>query len=122
VTVSGCVGIAPSPVGDDLMLTRVRGPDRFVPGVPGMITTLIHHPQQNGGQVDAAGRPLPVNLVTGLTASLGGVTLFSADFNRGVTANPYLRFFVTPAAEGEIIVAWTEDTGRTAIAFLPVRF
>src|SRR5688572_12880726 len=45
-TISGCLARAATYDSANLMLTRVRAADRFAPGAPGEITTLINHPME----------------------------------------------------------------------------
>lgn len=114
ITVSGCLVRAATYDSTNLMLTRVRAADRFAPGAPGEITTLINHPMETGLRANAAGEILPQNIVTRFLASFERATVFEARFHRSVAANPYLRFFVAPPRSGELALRWEEDTGLVA--------
>lgn len=120
ITISGCLARAATYASTDLMLTRVRAAERFAPGSPGEITTMINHPMETGLRTNAAGELLPQNIVTRFLAAFERATVFEARFHRSVAANPYLRFFVAPPRSGELTLRWEEDTGRVADAQVPL--
>jgi hypothetical protein len=102
------------------MLTRVRLPESFLPGVPGEVTTLINHPMETGLRTTLAGEVVPKNIVTRFLASVNFATVFEARFHSAVAVNPYLRFFIAPPQSGELVLRWEEDTGLAAIERRPI--
>lgn len=109
VTVSGCLTQAETYAAESLMQTRVR----VEPGQPTSVLTLINHPQETGLRTDANGDAVPKRLIEKLEARIDDEIVFTADFHRSVSANPYLRFFI-PETPGTLDLVWTEDTGQTA--------
>lgn len=115
VTVSGCLFRAQGVDGTH-MHTRVKVDPPARRGAPAEVRTLINHPMETGLRTDADGKPLPVNILTGLTVTFEGDTVFEADLFRSMSANPFLKFFVAPPRAGAIEFTWTEDTGESVRA------
>lgn len=115
VTVSGCL-FRPQGVDSSPMQTRVKVDAPARPGEPSEVRTLINHPMETGLRKDDAGKTLPENIVSGVTASFEGQRVFEAELFRSMAANPFLKFFVVPPRAGTIEFTWTEDTGKTVQA------
>lgn len=113
ITTSGCLVRADTQTDTNEMQVRVRAPERMRPGETGEVLTLIQHPMETGLREDTAGRPVPQRIIRAFTAVIAGERVFEATLYRAIAANPYLRFFVAPKAGGELMLRWTEDTGRT---------
>ncbi len=116
----GCLTNAATYATTDVMLTRVRVPERWSPGVPGEVTTLINHPMETGLRTTLAGEVIPRNIVRRFLASVNFATVFEARFYSSVAVNPYLRFFLAPPQSGELVLRWEEDTGLAAIERRPI--
>lgn len=114
VTVSGCLTQADTYAADSLLQTRVRVPERIESGEKLEVLTLINHPQETGLREDGSGNIVPKKLIERLEARYNGEVAFIAEFNRSISSNPYLRFFITPEQSGSLDLVWTEDTGATA--------
>ncbi len=114
VTVSGCLTQADTYDSESVLQTRVRVADSVASGAPLEVLTLINHPQETGLREDGQGNIVPKRLIERLEARYNGQVAFVAELNRSVSANPYLRFFITPTETGSLDLVWTEDTGATA--------
>lgn len=114
VTVSGCLTQADTYAADSLLQTRVRVAESVANGEKLEVLTLINHPQETGLRDDGAGNTVPKKLIERLEARYNGEVAFVAEFNRSISSNPYLRFFITPEQSGALELVWTEDTGATA--------
>jgi sulfur-oxidizing protein SoxY len=114
VTVSGCLTQADTYATESLLETRVRVADSVASGAPLEVLTLITHPQESGLREDGQGNTVPKRLIERLEAHYNGEVAFVAEFNRSISSNPYLRFFITPEQAGTLDLVWTEDTGVTA--------
>lgn len=114
ITTSGCLVRADTQTETNEMAVRVRAPERLRLGEAGEVLTLVQHPMETGLREDAAGKLVPQRIIRGFTAEVGGERVFEATLYRAIAANPYLRFFVAPKAGGELVLRWTEDTGRIA--------
>jgi sulfur-oxidizing protein SoxY len=116
VTVSGCLIRADTYESSAEMLPRVRVPAKTAAGTPAEVLTLINHPMETGLREGPDGKVLPQRIVRSFEAALDGEPFFKATFYRSLAANPYLRFYAAPKANGKLAFKWTEDTGRTAEA------
>ena len=66
---------------------------------------------ETGFRFDVLGSAIPKNVIHSLHASYGGRTVFRARLGSGVSANPYLQFWVVPEHSGELRVQWQDDAG-----------
>jgi len=90
---------------------RISVPSSVPRGVPFEVRIQIRHPMETGYRTDDNGRSIPRNVVRSLNCRYGGEQVFSALLSSGIAANPYLRFFVTAHATGEIVLEWIDDAG-----------
>ena len=120
VTVSGCLTDAGAYAADGLFRTRVRVPERLASGEAGPVLTMIGHPMETGLRPGADGVPLPRRLIERFEASLDGEAVFAADLYRSVSADPYIKFQIAPAASGTLTLSWREDTGHVVTAEAPI--
>ncbi|MBF8223119.1 thiosulfate oxidation carrier complex protein SoxZ [Halomonas sp. 328] len=113
VTVSGCLIRGDEETPEALANPRVSLPD-FRAGEPGEVRTLITHPMETGLREGPDGEVLPRYIIETFRVSLDGETAFEAELHPSVSANPYLRFYLTPQAEGEALFEWQDDSGERA--------
>jgi len=90
---------------------RITVPARVARGEPFEVRIQIRHAMETGYRTDDMGRAIPRNVVRTLTCRYGGETVFAARLSSGIAANPYLRFFVTAVAAGELTFDWIDDIG-----------
>jgi sulfur-oxidizing protein SoxZ len=95
---------------------RLRVADSVKAGEPFEVRVLILHPMENGFRRDAGGREIPVHIVNRVACTYGGREVFSVDLGTGISANPYLIFFVRAAQSAELKVEWVDDTGERGSA------
>lgn len=93
------------------MDARVSIPSRVTRGEPFEVRLSIRHPMETGYRTDDAGRGIPRNVVHTLTCRYNGDVVFSAQLSSGIAANPYLRWFLTAQASGELVFDWVDDAG-----------
>ncbi len=113
VTTSGCVAPAGGAEVAQEMQARVRIPDSLPAGGTGEILTRILHPMHTGLADAPDGQTPPQRIIESFDATLDGRRLVHATYYRSLAANPYLRFQFTPTSGGEVVLTWTEDTGRS---------
>jgi sulfur-oxidizing protein SoxZ len=94
---------------------RVRLPDQAQTGEIIEIKALITHVMETGNRKDADGKPIPRNIINTFTAHYDGVLVFKAEFGSGISANPYLSFFLKVPGPGELMVSWLDDEGGETI-------
>jgi sulfur-oxidizing protein SoxY len=116
VTVSGCLTDAGTYAGDNLFRARVRVPERLAGGEAGPVLAMIGHPMETGLRTGPDGAVLPKRLIERFEARFDGAPVFAADFNRSVSADPYLKFQIAPPASGTLALSWREDTGHLVTA------
>lgn len=114
ITQSGCLARTDTYESANAMQTRVRVAEKAQSGSPVEVLTLINHPMETGLREGADGKLLPQRIIRAFEVTFDGQPVFKATLHRSIAANPYLRFFVVPAASGTLAFTWTEDTGRTA--------
>ena len=74
------------------------------------IKTLAEHNMETGVRRDSdTGVIYPRLIIQKVTAKYNGVIVFRANWFSGVSANPYLAFFVTAKESGLIEVEWKDD-------------
>jgi sulfur-oxidizing protein SoxZ len=95
---------------------RVRVPARVKPGELFEIKTLISHEMENGQRKDASGNLVPRKIINKFTAAFNGKTVFEADWNPAISANPYQSFFYKAGESGEFTFTWKDDDGSDYVA------
>jgi len=114
ITTSGCLARADTYDSSNEMQVRVRTPPKWEAGKPNEVLTLINHPMETGLREGSDGKVLPQRIINAFEVTLDGEPVVKATLHRSLAANPYLRFFVTPKANGKLAFKWTEDSGRVA--------
>jgi sulfur-oxidizing protein SoxY len=114
ITTSGCLVRVDTDQTSQEMRARVRVPEKFEPGRPAEVLTLINHPMETGLREGVDGKILPQRIIKSFETTIDGEPVLKANLHRSLAANPYLRFYVAPKASGDIAFKWTEDTGRVA--------
>lgn len=79
------------------------------------IKTVVTHEMEPGYRKKPDGTAFPRNIIQSFSASFGGRQVFAAEFGPGVSANPYLAFFVKIAGPGELELRWRGDHGFEAV-------
>ncbi len=95
------------------MLGRVQVPPTVKRGEPFEVRLLVQHPMETGFRRDLDGQAIPINIVDKLSARIGDREIFRAEFGSGMAANPYVAFYATAEASGELVVEWSDDRGAT---------
>ena len=95
------------------MLARLHVSSPVRRGQPMEVRLLVQHPMETGFRYDMLGSAIPKNVIHSLHATYGGRTVFRARLGSGVSANPYLQFWVVPEQSGELLVQWQDDQGQS---------
>ena len=95
---------------------RIKIPDSLKRGEVFEIRLLIRHPMETGFRYNNVGQKIPKNIVKTVTCRYNGEEIFQAELFPGIAANPYLSFFTTAQASGELEFVWTDDAGVTTSA------
>ncbi|MEM7253121.1 MAG: thiosulfate oxidation carrier complex protein SoxZ [Pseudomonadota bacterium] len=93
---------------------RVRVPKQVSADEPFVVKALIRHPMESGHRRDPkTGELVPRFIIREFNATFGDETVFSADFNPAIAANPFIAFYMRAKSSGELHLAWTDDAGNT---------
>ena len=95
-----------------MAFARVQVPASAKRGEVIEVRIAIQHAMETGFRYDNGGRTIPKNVINTLTARFNGVEIFRAELGSGISANPYLQFYTTVEASGEIEFSWVDDTGE----------
>ena len=91
---------------------RVRVPEKAKVGEVIEVKTLISHVMETGQRKDADGKTIPRSIINLFTATFAGTEVFKAELHPGISANPYLSFFMKVPGPGEFEFAWVDDEGK----------
>jgi len=86
------------------MLARIQLSSPVRRGQPMEVRLLVQHPMETGFRFDVLGTSAPKNVIHSLHASYGARTVFRARLGSGISANPYLQFWVVPEESGELLM------------------
>lgn len=100
---------------------RIKVPDQAQIGDVIEIKALIQHVMETGNRKDAEGNRIPRNIIHTFTAHYDGELIFKADLGSGISANPYLAFFLKVPGPGELWVSWLDDEGGETIERYPLK-
>jgi sulfur-oxidizing protein SoxZ len=94
---------------------RIKLPQSAKAGEVIEIKTLVSHVMETGQRKDADGKVIPRDIINSFRVKFAGTEVFSADLHPGVSANPYLAFYMRVPGPGEFEFIWVEDGGNTII-------
>ena len=90
---------------------RVRLPESAKVGDVIEIKTLISHVMETGQRKESDGKPIPRFIINAFAATFAGAEVFKAELHPGISANPYLAFYMRVPGPGEFEFTWTDDNG-----------
>lgn len=90
---------------------RVRVPKEAASGETIEIKTLISHQMESGQRRDSDGNPIPRQIINKFVCTFNGEEVFSADWHGGISANPYMQFYMVAEESGTFEFTWTDDDG-----------
>jgi len=94
---------------------RIKLPETAKVGEVIEIKTLVSHVMETGQRKDAEGKPIPRNIINAFSVKFAGEEVFAAELNSGISANPYLSFFMKVPGPGELEFTWVEDGGNAIV-------
>ncbi|GBU15863.1 MULTISPECIES: thiosulfate oxidation carrier complex protein SoxZ [Methylobacteriaceae] len=75
------------------------------------VKTLVSHTMESGQRKDKDGKTIPRKILNKFTCDLNGKTIFSAELESAVSANPYFQFKLKPEESGTLTFTWVDDDG-----------
>jgi sulfur-oxidizing protein SoxZ len=94
---------------------RVKLPDAAKVGDIIEVKTLISHVMETGQRKTPEGQSIPRNIINAFSAKFAGNEVFKAELYPGISANPYLSFFMKVPGPGEFEFTWLEDGGNKIV-------
>jgi sulfur-oxidizing protein SoxZ len=98
-----------------MLKPRVKFPDSAKVGDIIEIKTLISHVMETGQRKSPDGQTIPRNIINTFSAKFAGNEVFKAELHPGISANPYLSFFMKVPGPGEFEFTWIEDGGNKVV-------
>jgi sulfur-oxidizing protein SoxZ len=95
-----------------MALARIQVPKQARRGELVTVRVAIQHPMETGFRYDNMGRPIPKNVINTLVCRYNGAEVFRAEMGSGISANPYLQFYVRADDTGELTFEWVDDAGE----------
>ncbi len=95
-----------------MLIGRLQVPATVRKGEAFEVRVLVQHPMETGFRRDMNGGAIPINILDKVSCRYAGREVFSAELGSGMSANPYLSFFLKADASGEIEVVWSDDRGE----------
>lgn len=99
---------------------RISMPSPVKPGQVVEVKTLVNHVMETGQRRGADGTLVPRNIIHTFTAIYNGKQVFQAELQPGISANPYISFYLRVQSGGELTLSWTDDGGATVVEKLNV--
>ena len=90
---------------------RVRVPRSADAGEVITIKTLISHPMESGQRKDKQGNTIPRRIINRFDVTFNGESVFGADIEPAVSANPYFEFDMQVPETGKVRFEWHDDDG-----------
>jgi sulfur-oxidizing protein SoxZ len=94
---------------------RIKIPDSTKVGEVIEVETFILHGMESGQCKDPDGRLIPRFIINSFSVKFAGNEIFSAELHPGISANPYLSFFMKVPGPGEFEFTWVEDGGAKTV-------
>ena len=91
----------------------INVPERAKRGELVEIKTLIQHPMETGYRLDGNGAKIPRDIINRFTCTYDGEEVFRAELFPAIAANPFIAFSTIATKSGELVFAWTDDSGQT---------
>ena len=91
---------------------RIQVPAQVRRGDTFEVKLLISHPMESGFNYTHDGKPIPRNAIRSVTCRYNGTEVFRIEPSSGLSANPYVEFFLRATQTGEITIDWVDDRGE----------
>ena len=85
------------------------------------IRALIAHPMETGYRLDAAGKPLPRDILRRFTCRYNGELVVRIELHPAVAANPYFAFSAVASDSGTLTFTWEGDNGFAQTETVPLK-
>jgi sulfur-oxidizing protein SoxZ len=80
------------------------------------IKTLLPHVMETGFRKDENGNTIPRKIINKFVCEFNGKTVFSANLETAIAANPFLQFTAKVDQSGTFRFTWIDDDGTITTA------
>lgn len=94
---------------------RIRLPDTIKIGDIIEIKTLVSHVMETGQRREGDGKAVARNIIHTFSATFNDATIFEAELQPGISANPYLSFSLKVTGPGDLVFTWADDAGEKLV-------
>lgn len=100
---------------------RIQLPAQIRRGETFEVKLIIRHAMETGFRLTDDGKPIARNVIRQVSCRYNNVEVFRAETSSGISANPFLSFYLTAQEAGELVFEWVDDSGvrgseRVAVA------
>lgn len=92
-------------------IARLRIPEGIRAGEAFEVRLLVQHDMETGYRRDMQGKAVPLNVINDLRVTLDGREVFRAELGSGISANPYLSFWLRAEKSGTLQIDWVDTLG-----------
>ncbi|MEE2879664.1 MAG: thiosulfate oxidation carrier complex protein SoxZ [Pseudomonadota bacterium] len=92
---------------------RISAPDTAKPGDVIELKALIQHPMETGYRRGSRGEEIARDIITRFECRYNGETVFAANLQPGIAANPFLSFHTKTTESGTLEFEWTDQDGQS---------
>jgi sulfur-oxidizing protein SoxZ len=100
------------------MNPRIKIPDTVRTGDVIEVKTLVTHVMETGNRKDKDGKPITRDIINTFIAKFGDAQVFRAELGPGISANPYISFYMRVPGPGTFEFSWTDDRGTKTVETL----
>lgn len=95
---------------------RIKLPEKIAIGDIIEVRALLTHIMETGQRRDAkTNQFVPRLILNSFVAKFNGGEVFRMKLAPGISANPFIAFFMKVPGPGELELTWTEDGGEAAV-------
>ena len=91
---------------------RFDMPERVRAGEVFKLRLLVQHPMETGYLLDLNNQRIARNVINDMRCTYAGQEVFRIEPSSGLSANPYVEFFLRATQTGEIVIDWVDDRGE----------
>ena len=91
---------------------RVKIPKTAEAGEVIQVKTLISHKMETGHRKDKEGNAIPRQIINRFACFMNGEEAFGVDIDPGVSANPYISFYLKIDETSDLEFVWFDDNGE----------
>ncbi len=92
--------------------SRFDMPSQVRAGEVFKLRLLVQHPMETGYLLDVNNQRIARNVINDMRCTYLDQEVFRIEPSSGLSANPYVEFFLRATQTGEIAIDWVDDRGE----------